>query len=139
MQEQDTFDVSEIEQENFSQPWTQSAFSNAVQDDNYIYLVALDKDAVVGYVGCLVSFDEGDITNIAVRNQYRKMGIAKELLQQIVRLASDKGVKSVFLEVRESNHAAQKLYDSVGFVPVGMRKKFYEKPVEDAIVMKKEI
>lgn len=139
MQEQDTFSVAEIEASNFSQPWTQMAFSKAVCNDNYIYIVALDGPQIVGYAGCLISCDEGDITNIAVLNDYRRMGIASELLKQIFRLASEKGVVSIFLEVRQSNTTAQSLYNSIGFEMVGIRKDFYQKPSEDAIVMKYDI
>ena len=139
MQEQDAFCVSEIEKNNFSQPWTQSAFVKASQDKNYVYLVALDEDQIVGYAGCVISYDESDITNIAVMDEYRRMGIACELLQQMFKLLSQKGVSTVFLEVRQSNFAAQNLYNSVGFESVGIRKQFYQKPVEDAIVMKLEL
>lgn len=139
MQEKDTFSVADIEQSNFSQPWSQSAFSKAAGDDNYIYLVALDGCRIVGYAGCIISYDEGDITNIAVHDEYRRMGIACELLQQIFKIASEKGVVRIFLEVRQSNVSAQSLYNSVGFETVGIRKKFYEKPSEDAIIMKYDI
>lgn len=139
MKEEDTFCVADIEQNNFSQPWSQSAFLKASCDDNYIYLVGLDEDRIVGYAGCLISCDEGDITNIAVCDGYRRMGIAGELLKQIFKLASEKGVISIFLEVRQSNIPAQALYNSVGFEAVGIRKNFYEKPSEDAIIMKYEI
>lgn len=139
MQEEDTSGVTEIEKKNFSQPWSQAAFSQAVCDNNYIYLVALDGDRIVGYAGCLISCDEGDITNIAVVDEYRRMGIAGELLKQIFKLTSEKGISSIFLEVRQSNAAAQCLYKSAGFEPVGIRKQFYQKPSEDAVVMKYEI
>ena len=139
MQEQDVSCVSEIEQNNFSQPWTESAFLKATEDDNYIYLVALDDEQIVGYAGCLTACGEGDITNIAVRADYRRMGIASELLKQICILASGKGITTIFLEVRQSNVSAQTLYDSIGFEAVGIRKRFYQKPEEDAVIMKYEI
>ena len=139
MQEKDTVYVSEIEQENFSQPWTQAAFLKAMEDNNYIYLVALDGEKVVGYAGCVIACDECDITNIAVRIDYRRMGIANELLKQIIQLVSRDNVQRVFLEVRKSNIAAQNLYVGVGFEAVGVRKQFYSIPTEDAIIMKYEL
>ncbi len=139
MQEDDTLRVSEIESNNFSQPWTQNAFNEAIRNENFLYLVALDDEKLVGYSGCIIGYDEADITNIAIDDEYRRMGIATELLKQLFILLSQKNITSVFLEVRQSNIVAQSLYNSIGFEPVGIRKMFYKKPEEDALLMKYEL
>ena len=80
---------------------------------------------------------EGNITNIAVSPSYRRSGVAEALLKELERRARLKDVTIFFLEVRQSNEAAKRLYEKLGYSPIGVRKRFYEKPVEDAIVMSK--
>ena len=130
-----TTEVAAIEAHTFSEPWSVKAFEDAVNSNDYIYIVALDKDKVIGYAGCVVSMGEADITNIAVHNEYRRMGIGNELLCQLVKQMKIQGIGKVFLEVRESNNSARMLYSSNGFVEIGMRKNFYRKPDENAILM----
>lgn len=136
MKPEDAVTVAEIEKANFSQPWTKEAFANAASDSNYVYLVALDNDIIVGYAGCTIACEEGDVTNIAVSEAYRKMGIGKELLKQLVIYAKKRGALELFLEVRSSNIPARALYGNMGFEAVGTRKNFYQKPTEDAVLMK---
>ena len=135
----DTASVAELEADSFSEPWQQQDFANAVADDKYIYLVALDKDVVVGYAGCFVVADSSDITNIAINKEYRRLGIGAKLLEILKEQAMLKGAKEIFLEVRESNEAAIKLYYKSGFDKVGMRKNFYSKPTENAIIMQNNL
>lgn len=127
--------VAAIEDATFSEPWSAKAFSDAVLSNDYIYIVALDNDKVVGYAGCVMSMGEADITNIAVHKEYRRMGIGNELLTRLVKQMKNYGIEKVFLEVRESNNSARMLYNSNGFVEIGMRKNFYRKPDENAILM----
>ncbi len=131
----DTQRVADIENNSFSQPWSQRDFDNTLSSDNYIYIVAEDNGSIVGYCGCVMAADEGDITNIAVIPDYRRMGIGAMLINTILRLAGEHGMTSVFLEVRESNEPARLLYESRGFEVVGKRPAFYQKPVEAAILM----
>ena len=101
--------------------------------DNYLsaFLVALDdNDKVAGYAGLQAVLDEGYITNVAVRPDCRRQGIAGKLLQVFLAFLS--------LEVRASNYDAIALYGSRGFRSVGRRKNYYEHPREDAIIMTKE-
>lgn len=139
MEEKDAPYVATIEKAAFSEPWPEVEFVNAVKDDKYIYLVALDDDLLVGYAGCFVVCENADITNVAVSENYRRVGIADKLLEVLAEEASQKGAESLFLEVRESNEPAKCLYGKQGFTQVGMRKNFYRKPDENAILMEKKI
>lgn len=108
-------------------------------NEEYIYLVALYDQKVVGYAGCVVAIDEGNITNIAVNTDYRKMGIGEELMKQLRLQMASRAVKQIFLEVRESNDVARGLYHKCGYEEIGIRKNFYRKPDEHGIVMRLEI
>ena len=136
MQPEDSAFIAEIEKNCFSEPWSAKAFAEAAQNKEYIYLTALDCNAVVGYAGCILAGEEADITNIAVSEKYRRMGIGQELLRQLTLLAGQNGVTEMFLEVRQSNMPAQSLYSGMGFEAVGIRRNFYRKPGEDAVIMK---
>lgn len=139
MTPEDATYVAEIERSVFSEPWREQDFIKAAEDNNYIYLTACDGEAVVGYAGCIIACEDADITNIAVHDTYRRMGIGNKLLEVLEGLALEKGVCNVFLEVRESNNGARSLYSSRDYVPVGMRKNFYRNPDEDAVLMQKII
>ena len=103
------------------------------------FLVALDdSDQVVGYAGLQVVLDEGYITNVAVRPECRRQGIASKLLQVFLDFAEANQLAFLTLEVRASNYDAIALYGTRGFRSVGRRKNYYEHPKEDAIIMTKE-
>ncbi len=139
MEERDTASVAELEKEVFSQPWSESAFRDTLGDGNYIYIVAEHGTRIVGYIGCIVSVEEADIANIAVDPEYRRMGIAGELLRQSFLLLRRRGCTAVYLEVRESNAGARRLYELNGFEGIGVRRNFYQKPTEDALLMVKNL
>lgn len=132
-------DVAAIEAACFSTPWSRNAFADAVDSENYEYIVALDGNdgGVAAYAGMQVVLDEAEITNIAVDEHYRGRGIAGKLLEGLVTLCVRRGVKYLHLEVRESNTAARSLYAKCGFEIDGMRKNFYQKPTENAVLMTK--
>ena len=90
---------------------------------------------VTAYGGMLITVDEGQITNIAVHPDYRRKGLGAAIVRTLLRHAKDAKLESVSLEVRASNAAAIKLYEQAGFVEMGRRKGFYQKPTEDALVM----
>ena len=131
--------VAYIEKNNFSEPWPESEFSKTLQDDKYIYIVAADGERIAGYAGCFVVLENADITNIAVDEEYRRQGIGDRLIELLSLKAADKGAESLFLEVRESNEPAKSLYEKNGFAKVGMRRNFYRKPDENAILMEKKL
>lgn len=132
-------EVAELERICFSTPWSRNMLAEEL--DNYLsaFLVALDDNgAVVGYAGLQSVLDEGYITNIAVRPECRRQGVAKKLLQVFLDFAQGHGLAFLTLEVRASNYDAIALYGSRGFRSVGRRKNYYEHPREDAIIMTKE-
>lgn len=134
-------EVAAIEAACFSTPWSRNAFADAVDSENYEYIVALDGNdgGVAAYAGMQVVLDEAEITNIAVDERYRRRGIAGKLLEGLVTLCVRRNVKYLHLEVRESNTAARSLYAKCGFEIDGMRKNFYQKPTENAVLMTKQL
>lgn len=130
--------VSEIEKKSFSLPWSEKSFEESIGLSHTIFLVAEQKQQILGYCGMYQVFDEGDITNIAVLPEYRGMGIAGRLLEALFGYSAERGIADITLEVRESNAPAIHLYEKYGFERVGIRKNFYEKPVEHAVIMWKK-
>ena len=101
------------------------------------FLVAeADCGAIVGYVVALDAADEGEILNLAVAPSGRRGGLGRALVQHILATLTARGVRQVYLEVRESNAPARALYVAQGFKEVGRRKQYYRRPVEDAIVLR---
>ena len=131
--------VVKIEKENFSVPWDENGFLSFMLREGTIFLTALNDNEVVGYCGLISAADEADITNVSVSQSMRKKGIGGMLLSELIKEAGKSGIKKIFLEVRESNIPAISLYNGFGFKQVGMRKDYYEKPVENALLMLKEL
>lgn len=128
-------DVAAIERECFSQPWSEDMLAEELYNDNASFIVAVaDDGTVLGYAGLTVVLDEGYINNIAVRSQYRRMGVADALLGTFINFAEDH-LAFLTLEVRASNDKAISLYTKNGFVQEGRRKDYYKDPKEDAIIM----
>ena len=139
MTEKDVDAVAALEKQCFSVPWMRQDFENCVSSPLYHYLIAEGKTGkILAYGGIQQMFDEADVENIAVAPGYRKKGIARELLHQLLQDGKENGVKTFFLEVRESNFPAIELYLSLGFKRLSERKKYYPDG-ETAIVMIKEI
>lgn len=130
--------VARIEEESFSTPWSINAFRDAIDSPNYEYVVACEEDGtVLGYAGMQVVLDEAEITNIAVSESARGNGIAHNMLEALYRLCVRRGVIYLHLEVRQSNAPARHLYEKNGFNIDGVRKNFYDRPKEDAVLMTK--
>lgn len=127
--------VANIEKECFSSPWSESAFADAVRDKNAIFFVAEEAGTVTGYIGMYVSPPEGEITNVAVAENFRNRGCGKKLLCAMQNWAGDNGITRIVLEVRSSNDAAVHVYLGAGFYTLGVRKNFYQFPREDADIM----
>ena len=129
-------EVAELERICFSLPWSRNMLAEELDNLLSAFLVALDdNDKVVGYAGVQVILDEGYITNVAVRPECRRQGIAAKLLQVFLDFAKANQLAFLTLEVRASNYDAIALYGSRGFRSVGGRKNYYEHPKEDAIIM----
>lgn len=135
MQPEDLKEVSRIESETFSVPWSEQGFAASLEEEAACYLTVLYGGKIVGYCGMLQVLDEADITNVAVSRDYRGCGIGFAMLKELLRYGAQRGVAGFTLEVRESNAAAIALYEKLGFENCGIRKKFYEKPVENAVIM----
>lgn len=138
MQEADIEEVAAIEESIFSMPWSADSFRDSMTLEHTIYLTAEVDGSIAGYCGMYKFFHEGEIVNVAVASEYRKQGVAQTMLTELMRLGTESEVDTFLLEVRESNQAARSLYEKLGFTQMGVRKNFYEKPVENAIVMWKQ-
>lgn len=129
--------LEQIEQACFSMPWTKEQLKGQLLDSCHVFIVAESGEAVLGYVGMMYIIDEGYISNVAVAPEYRRQGIADALIDELTRRAAALYLAFVTLEARQSNSPAIALYKKHGFVPVGVRKNYYELPKEDAVLMTK--
>ena len=131
--------IAELETLCFSDPWREKSIETELSCRLSLWLVALDGDKVVGYVGSQTVIDESDMMNIAVHPDHRRQGIAEALIEALTDALREKGSKALTLEVRASNIPAITLYDKLGFVQVGLRKNYYRNPKEDARILRKEL
>jgi ribosomal-protein-alanine N-acetyltransferase len=128
--------VLRIEQQVYPRPWSSSLFmSELALHSTRAYYVARIGRELVGYAGLMMTLDEGHITTIAVEPRRHRAKIGTRLFLVLVREAIARGATAVTLEVRMSNEAAKDLYRRFGFVPVGVRKNYYQEVNEDALVM----
>ena len=127
-----------LEQACFSLPWTRDMLLSQLPDENHEFLAAEDESGkLLGYVGMMCVLDEGYISNVAVDPACRRQGIGDLLIRELLARAEKRDLSFVTLEVREHNAPAIALYRKHGFSPVGLRKNYYEAPVENAILMTK--
>ncbi len=127
--------LSVMAKECFSVPWTAKAFADLVEDEKSLYLVAVRGDEVIGCCGVVNSYGDGDIDIVMVTKKERGQGIAYTMLQELLQQGREFGIENFTLEVRVSNAPAIHVYEKLGFVSEGIRPRFYEKPVEDAMIM----
>jgi len=139
----DLAQVTEIERASFADPWTPDALATAMELPHLRFFVAAEgggtSSIVVGYVVALVMGDEGEIADLAVDPSARRGGIGRLLLGRAEEEMVRCGVRTIYLEARESNVAALGLYEARGFEIVGRRRGYYRQPVEDALVLRREI
>jgi [ribosomal protein S18]-alanine N-acetyltransferase len=137
MQLEDLEAVLEIETSSFPTPWSRNSFIyELTENQRAIYLVAKNEfNKITGYIGMWVVFDEGHITNLAAHPLYRRQGVGKALLNELIDVSRRNGVQYLTLEVRRSNLSAQDLYQKIGFVHMGVRRKYYLDNREDALIM----
>lgn len=136
---QDCEQVAQIEAASFSVPWSLRAFTETVEKDNFRYFVAEESGEILGYCGFLFVLDEAEIPNVCVKASARCRGIGKQMMTVLIEEAKKLGMAMLYLEVRESNAPARALYQSLGFEENGIRKNFYEHPVEHAVLMSKAL
>ena len=139
MESYDLEEVAALEGETFSTPWSRQGFADTLTMENVRFLVAVEREHVIGYCGIYLAADEGEITNVAVNEAFRHMGVGNALVLAIEQYAQDNQIKQIVLEVRKSNYGAIHLYQKNGYTEIGERRNFYQKPVEDALVMRNKI
>ncbi len=127
--------LTALEQECFSLPWTREQLEGELPDEGHEFLVAEENAELLGYIGMMSVLDEGYISNVAVMPAARRRGIGRTLVREMLARAETRGLSFVTLEVREHNEAAIALYAGEGFLPVGRRRGYYERPREDALLM----
>jgi len=135
MAPEDADAVEVVEKACFSIPWSRDSFWKEAANENTLYLLALDGERVIGYAGCWISFEECQITNVAILPEYRGQGIGTRLFGAIIEAVKAKGVTAMTLEVRPSNAPARALYARYGFKDAGRRPHYYQDDGEDAIIM----
>lgn len=136
MTAQDVEAVHQIELATFPEPWSLQSFRDEMERNACArYIVAEENGEILGYAGAWLVLDEGHITNVAVSQHRRGEGLGRGLMQALMQYASNMGVEYMTLEVRKSNLTAQKLYRSLGFIELGVRKRYYENNGEDALLL----
>lgn len=140
MEKRDLPQVEAIEISLFSDAWSEQGFEDTLNLPYAISLVAIDEtvDAILGYIIMYVSFEEGEISNVAVAKSAQNRGIGSALMQAILEKGLEESVTRFILEVRVSNTPAIALYNKFEFTEIGIRRGFYEKPREDALIMIRE-
>ena len=128
--------VHAIETATFRTPWSRADFEHEMMKNPCArYLVAEAEEQVAAFAGAHIILDEGHITNIAVLEPFRGRGIGRKITEALLQYASNLGASYLTLEVREHNEKAQALYRSLGFIKVGVRKKYYDDTGEDGWIM----
>ncbi|MBQ1815684.1 MAG: ribosomal protein S18-alanine N-acetyltransferase [Ruminococcus sp.] len=129
--------VCKIEEACFAHPWSRQSVESELANENSVFIVAVEGEKVIGYIGMSVVIDEGYIFNVAVNADFRRKGVGTALINELVTYGKKNNLCFITLEVRESNQAAISLYSDFGFIRVGERKNYYSDPAENAILMTK--
>ena len=137
--------IAALEAATFSLPWDEAAIREELENPLALWLVAEGETGedgvkpVLGYVGSQSCFEDADVLNVAVVPAARRRGIAAALMTELETRLAPKGVERITLEVRASNLPAIRLYEGLGYTQVGLRKGYYEKPREDALILQKQL
>lgn len=131
--------IEALEAANFSLPWDAASLCAELENPLALWLVWEEKDRVLGYVGSQSCFEDADILNVAVLSETRRRGIAEALLRELEKRLPARGAERITLEVRASNEPALALYRKLGYRRVGLRRNYYEKPREDALILQKQL
>ena len=138
MKAEHVLQVAALEKLCFADPWSEMSIASELQSIWSYWVVAVNDDQVVGYIGSQSSIDETDIMNVAVHPDWRRRGIAEKLIDALIEELKKRGSHALLLEVRASNAPAIALYEKLGFQQVGRRKNYYRNPKEDALILRKE-
>ena len=138
-EKEDISALVQIEKEEFSTPFKEKDFLDIYESEISSVLVAKVGDVVAGYVSFTVIIDECQIINFATKNEFKRQGVGKKVMEALLDYGKEHDVMKYFLEVRVSNESAISLYRKYGFVPVGISKNHFSQPREDAILMNLEL
>ena len=130
--------IAQIEKLCFSDPWSENSIGSELKNPLSLWIVAQEDGMVAGYVGSQTVLGEADMMNLAVHPDYRRKGVAEQLVLHLIERLRQQGSHILMLEVRASNEAAIALYQKLGFIQVGRRPNYYHKPKEDALILRKE-
>ena len=130
--------VAELETICFADPWSERSVASELENPLSCWLVAMDGETLAGYVGSQTVLGETDMMNVAVRPDYRRQGIAENLILSLIADLKARESHCLTLEVRDSNASARALYEKLGFSEIGRRRNYYRNPKEDALILRKE-
>ena len=138
--------IAALEAASFSAPWDEASLRAELENPLALWLVAVDgtPDAdgggsVLGYAGSQTVFEDADVLNVCTAPAARRRGIAEALMTELERRLRQKGAEKITLEVRASNLPAIRLYEKLGYARVGLRRNYYERPREDALILQKSL
>ena len=131
--------VAEMEPQFFPDAWSEKSILETLEQPNTICLMADKAGRTVGYLLAYTAADEAEIARIAVVKELQRQGVARVLLSELESVCGSEGLKKILLDVRCGNSAARALYEAAGFKEDGIRQRFYENPVEDAILMSRQL
>lgn len=135
----DVATVVAIERASYSIPWSEATFRGLLRRHDAEMVTAESAGRVIGYAAFWCVVDQGELGNVAVSSEWRGAGIGARLVLDVLHRAARRDVREVFLEVRPSNTVARRLYEQLGFRPVGRRRNYYQAPAEDAIVLRRPV
>ena len=138
MKESHVSQIAALERLCFSDAWSENSIRSELSNKLSLWLVAVDGDRVAGYIGSQTVLGWADMMNLCVSPDYRRQGIGEQLTMELERQLREEKVECLTLEVRVSNAPAITLYEKLGFQQVGKRPRYYEKPREDALILRKE-
>lgn len=132
---EDLDEIMAIERAVFSAPWNESGMLFEIESEDALFSLAKDKGEILGFSILHMFEDEGEIFNVAVKEEYRNRKIGTALMKNTLHFAKRQRLSRIFLEVRESNMPARHLYENSGFKSMGIRKNYYDYPKENAVMM----
>ena len=135
MRQTDAEEIAAIEEMTFAMAWSRKDFWAEAINTNAVYVVGIVENKIVAYAGAWISFEEAQVTNVAVHPDYRGQGFGMKLFARLIAEVKKRGVTAITLEVRPSNEAAIRLYEKFGLKSVGRRKHYYIDNDEDALIM----
>lgn len=139
MKIQDSGQIAELEQEIFTDAWTQTGIEETFAQAHSVIVVAEEESKIQGYCILYVVLDEAEIARIGVTERVRYSGVGSLILQFGEKICKEKGTERLLLDVREGNLPARKFYEKHGFLVDGVRKNFYDNPKEDGVLMSKNL